>query len=135
MARFGLKRCLIPMAFAIHLPNLAYLWLAMETPTEWPIIATAVGIEQFGYGIGFASYMVYMLYIARGPHQTTHFAICTGLMALGMMAPGYVSGYIQEWLGYENFFIWVMLAAIPSFVVTMLVRVEGDFGRTGAATA
>ena len=89
----------------------------------------AVGVEQFGYGLGFAAYTLYMLYISKGAHSTAHFAICTGFMALGMMLPGMVSGWIQEALGYQHFFIWVLLVTIPSFAVVALIPLDADFGR------
>jgi PAT family beta-lactamase induction signal transducer AmpG len=89
----------------------------------------AVGLEQFGYGFGFTAYTLYMLYVARGEHSTAHFAICTGFMALGMMIPGMFSGWLQEILGYEHFFIWVLLAAIPSFAIVALIPLDADFGR------
>ena len=73
--------------------------------------------------------MLYMLYVARGEHQTVHFALCTGLMALGMMIPGMFSGWLQELLGYQHFFIWVMLATIPGFLVTWLIPLDPQFGK------
>ncbi len=88
-----------------------------------------VAVEQFGYGFGFAAYMIYMLYVAQGPHQTAHYAICTGFMALGMMIPGMFTGWLQEIIGYQHFFVWVMVATIPGFVVTALIRPDPEFGR------
>ena len=70
-----------------------------------------------------------MMYIARGEHQTAHYAICTGFMALGMMLPGMAAGWIQEQLGYVNFFWWVLLATLPSLLVTALLRIDPAFGR------
>jgi PAT family beta-lactamase induction signal transducer AmpG len=73
--------------------------------------------------------MLYMIYFSRGEHETAHFAICTGFMALGMMLPGMVSGWLQELMGYRTFFFWVMAATIPSFIVAALIPLRGDFGR------
>jgi PAT family beta-lactamase induction signal transducer AmpG len=97
-------------------------------------INVAVGIEQFGYGFGFAAYMLYMLYVSRGEHETAHYALCTGFMALGVMIPGWFSGRIEESLGYLGFFTWIMVATIPSFVVAAIVfsRVDPSFGRREA---
>lgn len=128
VARFGLGRWLVWMAVAINLPNLVYVALAYAMPTASWAVATGVAVEQFGYGFGFAGYMLYMLYLSQGPHQTAHYAFCTGLMALGMMLAGMISGQIQEWLGYQGFFVWVMIATVPSFIVTLLVRVDPTFG-------
>lgn len=120
-ARYGVRRCLLPMAAAINLPNVVYVFLAFQRPTSELAIGTAVALEQFGYGLGFAGYLLVMLHAARGAHQTAHYALCTGLMALGMMLPGMISGDLQMWLGYQWFFVWIMVATLPSFAVTVLV--------------
>ncbi len=126
VARDGLRRWFFPMALAINLPNAAYAWLAFTQPESiWPI-ATAIGLEQFGYGFGFAGYMLYMLQLSRGDHQTAHYALCTGFMALGMMIPMKYSGALQEWLGYEKFFLWVLAATIPSLIITLLAPLREE---------
>ena len=128
-ARNGLKYWLWWMVMAINLPNAVYILLAYLQPQSLLSIVLAVGVEQFGYGLGFAAYTLYMLYVARGAHSTAHFAICTGFMALGMMLPGMISGWIQEALGYQHFFVWVLLATIPSFAVVAFIPLDADFGR------
>jgi PAT family beta-lactamase induction signal transducer AmpG len=127
-ARNGLKYWLLWMVLAINLPNVVYIFLSSVLPENLWIINLAVGIEQFGYGFGFAAYMLYMLYISNGAHQTAHYAICTGFMALGMMIPGMFSGWLQELIGYQYFFIWVLVATVPSFIVTMLIPLDKSFG-------
>jgi PAT family beta-lactamase induction signal transducer AmpG len=131
VARDGLGRWLWPMAIAINLPNLAYLWLAVAQPESLWAVSLAVGLEQFGYGFGFTAYMVYCMVIARGDHQTVHYALCTGFMAAGMMIPGMVSGWLQEQLGYLGFFGWVMVATIPSLMATACIPVDPAEGRRG----
>lgn len=130
-SRFGLRACLPWMVAAINLPNAVYLALAYWQPNQLWIVNAAVGIEQFGYGFGFAAYMLYMLYVSRGHHETAHYALCTGFMALGIMIPGWFSGRIQEALGYTGFFAWIMVATIPSFLVAAIVyaRIDPSFGR------
>lgn len=128
-AKNGLKFWLVWMVIAINLPNVVYIFLSSALPDSLFIINLAIGVEQFGYGFGFAAYMLYMLYIAKGEHQTAHYAICTGFMALGMMIPGMFSGWLQEQIGYQYFFIWVLIATLPSFVVTMLIPLDRSFGQ------
>jgi PAT family beta-lactamase induction signal transducer AmpG len=127
-ARFGLRSCLWVMVLAINVPNLAYVYLATFQPTDFWRIVAAVGIEQFGYGFGFAGYMLYMLYISQGSHETAHYALCTGFMALGIMLPGMFSGVLADRWGYPLFYWWVLVATIPSFIVTMLIHVDPQFG-------
>ena len=92
-----------------------------------------MAVEQFGYGFGFTAYLLYMIHIARGEHQTAHYAICTGFMALGMMLPGMWSGWLQDHIGYRHFFVWVILATVPSFLVVLWIPLEREFGRKATA--
>jgi len=128
-AQQGLKYWLWWMVLAINLPNAVYVFLSQVQPESLLVVNLAVAIEQFGYGFGFTAYMLFMLYAARGEHQTAHYAICTGFMALGMMIPGMISGWLQAKLGYQGFFIWVMVATIPSFLVCWFVPIDAEFGK------
>jgi len=128
-ARQGLKFWLPFMVCAIHLPNLVFLYLAYALPDNLAAITACIAVEQFGYGFGFAAYMIYMLYLAQGEHQTAHYAICTGFMALGMMLPGMMTGWIQETIGYQHFFVWIIICTIPGFLVTALIRPDPEFGK------
>ncbi len=130
-SRHGLKAWLWAMVFIMHVPDAVFIYLSYAQPDHLPIITGCIALEQFGYGFGFTAYMLYMIYIARGQHETAHYAICTGFMALGMMIPGMWSGWLQETIGYQHFFVWVILATIPSFLVVLLIPLDRDFGRKG----
>ena len=127
-SRNGLKYWLWWMVIAINLPNLVYVYLSYALPESFFLICASVAVEQFGYGFGFTAYMLYQIYVSEGKHKTAHFAFCTGLMALGMMIPGMVSGWIQEMIGYQHFFIWVVICTIPSFIMVKLIDVDPGFG-------
>jgi PAT family beta-lactamase induction signal transducer AmpG len=129
VSRHGLKFWLWPMLLAIHLPDAVFIWLAYAQPDNLCAIGMGVAIEQFGYGFGFTAFMLYLIYIARGEHRTAHYAICTGFMALGMMIPGMWSGWLQAHLGYAHFFVWVILATIPSFIVAAKIPLHAEFGK------
>ncbi|MCI0692759.1 MFS transporter [candidate division KSB1 bacterium] len=128
-ARNGLKFWLWWMVLAINLPDAVYVYLAHALPDSFWTINLCVAIEQFGYGFGFTAYMLYMIYVSEGEHKTAHFAICTGFMALGMMLPGMFSGWLQEIIGYQNFFMWVVLATIPGFIATKFIPLDPEFGK------
>jgi MFS transporter, PAT family, beta-lactamase induction signal transducer AmpG len=113
----------------VHIPNLAFVFLAYTQPTNTVLITAAIMIEQFGYGFGFAAYLLFMIMVADGPFKTAHYSICTGFMALGMMLPGMVSGWIQSQLGYPQFFVWVCVCTIPSILVTAFLKIDPAFGR------
>ncbi|RNC63548.1 MFS transporter [Proteiniphilum sp. X52] len=133
-SRKGLKYWLWPMALAITLPNAAYLLLAIYQPQSFIWINVAVAIEQLGYGFGFTAYMLYLIYFSQGEHKTAHYSICTGFMALGMMLPGMAAGWIQEQLGYVNFFIFILIATIPTFLLIPFMKVDKDFGKAKKET-
>ena len=132
-SRDGLKRWLWPMLFAIHVPDAVFIYLAYTQPTNVWIIQACVVLEQFGYGFGFTAFLLYMIHIARGEHQTAHYAICTGFMAMGMMFPGMWSGWLQDHIGYRHFFVWVILATVPSFLVATRIPLDDEFGKKAAA--
>lgn len=129
VSRKGLKYWLWWMALAINLPNLSYLLLSVFMPDSLWWITAAVVLEQFGYGFGFTAYLLYAIYISEGQFKTAHYAIATGFMALGMMIPGMMSGWLQEIIGYRNFFGWVMLCTLPIFLVLPRIRIDEEFGK------
>jgi PAT family beta-lactamase induction signal transducer AmpG len=129
ISRFGLKRALWPMVVVMHVPDLVFVYLATALPTSTVLISACLAVEQFGYGFGFAAFMLYMILVADGEHKTAHYAICTGFMALGMMLPGMVSGWIQDHLGYQKFFIWACISTLPAFFMTARVRIAPEFGK------
>ncbi|TDO02578.1 AmpG family muropeptide MFS transporter [Sunxiuqinia elliptica] len=128
VARHGMKKWLWPMVLAMNLPNLVYVFLAFTQTQSLTVITASVVVEQFGYGFGFTAYMLYMIYLSEGKHKTAHYALCTGFMALGMMLPGMVSGWIQELIGYKYFFVWVMLCTIPGFIIINFLKIDPKFG-------
>ncbi len=125
----GLKKWMFPMILALNLPNLLYALLAFWQPSSTLFATLVVIIEQFGYGFGFAAYLMFMIYVAEGVSKTSHYAIATGFMALGMMLPGMVSGIIQEVIGYTGFFIWVAAAAVPGIILTRYIQYPNDYGK------
>ena len=141
ISRGGLRKWLWPMALSLTLPCIFYCGLAMWQPSDFALICTAIGLEQFGYGFGFTAFMLYLIYFSRGESQTSHYAFCTAFMALGMMLPGMAAGWIHDLLehlnlfgaagpqGYVNFFWVVMLSCAATFGVCMNVKIDPEFGR------
>ncbi|BBE19548.1 AmpG permease [Aquipluma nitroreducens] len=124
----GFRYWLWWMVLAINVPHLAYVYMSFAQPENQLIIGLCVVLEQFSYGFGFTAYMLYMIYISEGKNKTAHFAIATGFMALGMMLPGMFSGWLQEIIGYPNFFVWVMLCMIPGMIPVFFINVKPEFG-------
>lgn len=122
IARKGLKKCMVPMALSVALPCAVYLFLAIVQPSSLWTVGACIVFDQFGYGFGFTAYTVYMMRFAQGPLKTSHYAICTGFMALSMLLPGAVAGYLQESLGYVGFFILVMICCFATLFISLSAR-------------
>jgi PAT family beta-lactamase induction signal transducer AmpG len=133
ISRDGLKKWLLPMVLSLNIPNAFYAFLALTGTTHIVPVVTTVVLEQFGYGFGIAGFMVYLIYIAEGASKTSHYALATGFMALGMMLPGLISGFMQEWLGYDGFFIWVVIGALPALFILKYLDYPPDYGKKGAS--
>ncbi len=132
LSRKGLKFWIWIMVCAVHLPNLVYVYLSQALPDNFHLINLCVAVEQFGYGFGFTAYTMFMIMVSEGEYKTVHYAISTGIMALGMMLPAMLSGWLQEQLGYQNYFLWVMAATIPGFIVAGIVKIDPEFGKKKA---
>ena len=128
-AKKGLKFWIWWMLVAINLPDLVYVYLSFTQSSNMLIVNIMVALEQFGYGFGFTAFLLVLIYISEGNHKTAHYAIATGLMALGMMLPGLISGWIQSMIGYKYFFVWVTISTIPAFVITYFLKIDPEFGK------
>lgn len=128
-AKGGLKRWLMPMAWSMSLTCLTFVFLSYCPGQPLWVINACVFVEQFGYGFGFTAYMLYLIYFSEGPLRTAHYAICTGFMALGMMLPGMAAGWLQETIGYQNFFIWTMVCCVATVAVCPLLKIDPEFGK------
>lgn len=129
LSHYGLKKCIWYMVAAISVPDLVYVYLSWLPTQNMALVSTCIFIEQMGYGFGFTAYTLFLMYFARGEHQTSHYAISTGIMALGMMLPGMISGILQEHMGYRTFFIWVIACCAVTCVVSAIIKYEPDFGK------
>ncbi|WP_281234788.1 MFS transporter [Flavobacterium gelatinilyticum] len=129
ISKQGLTKWMFPMFLAMHLPILGFILLAFFHPSSIYYIYAVVILEQFGYGFGFTGFMMYLIHVAEGESKTAHYALATGFMALGMMLPGMLSGFIQKYLGYQNFFIWVLIATIPGLILSRFLIFPKDFGK------
>lgn len=137
VSKYGFRRCLWPMVFALHIPDVFYLYMAYAQPALQQItvfgrsipfgsIPLLVAAEQFGYGIGFTIFTVYLIMISKGKYKTANYAISTGIMALGMMVPGMVSGILQQAIGYRHFFLVVCLLTIPGILVIFRLPIKDE---------
>ena len=128
-SKWGLKKALWPMALSLTLPCLSFVFLAAYQPENLLLISSCVALDQFGYGFGFTAYMLYLIYFSDGAFKTAHYSLCTAFMALSMMLPGMVAGYLQEAVGYVWFFAFVMFCCLVTVAVTLLLKVDPEYGK------
>lgn len=130
-SRIGLKKSIWWMAACMTLPCFTFVYLAIVQPENLFAISTAIAVEQFGYGFGFTAYMLYMMYFSEGEFKTSHYAICTAFMALSMMIPGMFAGYIQESIGYTDFFWMVIACCVATVIVTIFAdrKIDPEYGK------
>lgn len=122
VAHRGLQKSLFSLCCVFNLPFVAYTLLAIYQPESLWLIGGGIVLEYFGYGFGFVGLTLFMMQqIAPGKHQMAHYAFASGIMNLGVMLPGMLSGYVSDWLGYRDFFIFVLVCTIPAFLITWFV--------------
>jgi len=118
----GLRKSLLVLCAGFNIPFAVYLALAFTQPADLPLITSMVSLEYLGYGFGFIGLQLFMMQqIAPGPYRTAHYAFATSLMNFGFLIPSAISGFLSDFLGYRDFFIWVMAATLPSFLISWLV--------------
>ena len=124
-AWLGLKRALPLLILAMNVPNAVFWYLSDAQPVSMPLIVSALGLEMFGYGFGFVGVILFIMQVvASGPYQAAHYALRTGFMQLGFVLFRTISGDIQQALGYRDFFLWVLVAALPVLVLSRFMRIE-----------
>lgn len=130
-SKVGLRKSMWIMAAFMTLPCLSFVYLGVFQPENIVAITTAIAVEQFGYGFGFTAYMLYMIYVSEGEYKTAHYSFCTAFMGLSMMIPGLFAGYIQEALGYKDFFWMVIACCIATIAVTFFAyhKVDPNYGK------
>ena len=124
-ASLGLKRAMPFLIVAMNLPNAVFWYLSVAQPESLGVIAAGLGIEMFGYGFGFVGVILFIMQVvASGPYQTAHYALGTGFMQLGFVLSKMISGDIQQWLGYRQFFLWVLACAVPVLLMCRFMRLQ-----------
>lgn len=119
ISHFGLRRTIFSLCCIFNIPYIVYFLLSFCQPSNLLVIGTAIVFEYFGYGFGFVGLTLFMMQqIAPGKHKMAHYAFASGIMNLGVMIPGMVSGFLSDWLGYSHFFVWVLVASVPAFIIT-----------------
>jgi PAT family beta-lactamase induction signal transducer AmpG len=134
-AWLGLRRAMFFLVLGMNLPNLAFFFLSTTMPTSYAVIAGAIFVENFGFGFGFVGIILFIMQVVSiGKYRTAHYAFGTGFMALGLSLFKSISGDIQVALGYQHFFLWVLVSAIPVLLLSLWIVPKGTGTAEAAAT-
>ncbi len=131
ISKIGLKRSFWILAAAMNVPNLLYLLAALIPPLQTvPILAGFMFFDQFGYGFGFAGYLICLQAIAqRNPQFTTaHYAIATGMGGFLIALAGTLAGTLMATLDFWVIFVIVLVFAIPCLLTIRLIPVDETEG-------
>lgn len=120
LSRFTLKKCFIPFTLLAALGNMSYLIISYYSMHSVAQIIFCILIAQFCFGLSNSAYMLYLvnLFSASKKYSMSLYAIGTAIMLAGMMVAGSISGYLQVWLGYNGFFLWIILVGLSVVGVT-----------------
>ena len=122
ISSLGLKKALFSLVCIFNLPFLVYAWFAWAQPSSALLIGSGIVLEYFGYGFGFVGLTLFMMQqVAPGKHQMAHYAFASAIMNLSVMLTGAVSGFLSDALGYKLFFIVVMVATVPVFILSRVI--------------
>ena len=104
-----------------------YAYFAWAQPSSILLIGSGIVLEYFGYGFGFVGLTLFMMQqVAPGKYQMAHYAFASAIMNLSVMVTGAASGFLSDAVGYKAFFIIVMLATIPVFILSKIIPFRED---------
>jgi PAT family beta-lactamase induction signal transducer AmpG len=129
VARIGIRRAIFPLALIFNLPNGLFIYLAATQPSSLWIIGLCSTVEKFALGMGTTSLlMVLMQRVAPGRFQTAHYGFAMAVMNLGLIVPSMTAGYVGDFLGYRNYFVYLLLLSIPSIIIAVKLPLAGEPG-------
>ena len=127
ISHFGLKKTLFSLVCIFNLPFLVYAYFAWAQPSSVLLIGSGIVLEYFGYGFGFVGLTLFMMQqVAPGRYQMAHYAFASAIMNLSVMVTGAASGFLSDAVGYKAFFLIVMLATVPAFILSKIIPFRED---------
>lgn len=128
--RFGLKKCIWYMFILVNIPHFIYIYLAYAMPTNKVIILLLQVFENFATTISLAAYtMIALLLVKNSHYKTAHFAFISIFKIIGIMLPSIFSGVIEQRIGYQHFFVFVILTMIPCAFIIPFIKIDAGFGK------
>jgi len=140
MVSLGINRALWIFGVVQVVTIFGYVWLASLGPqaaidaAALVRLATVIGLEALGAGLGTAAFVAF---IARSTHPlytATQFALFTSLAAVPRTFVNATTGWLVEWMGWTQFFMWCVVLALPGMALLLKVAPWRANHSTPAAT-
>ncbi len=130
ISKFGLKKCMWYMLAFVNLPHAVYIYLAYARPESQIVVLCLQVMEHFSTTFSLTAYTMITFHLVKdSAYKTAHYAFISGIMVAGVMLPSMFSGAIQQALGYQHFFIYVMFTMIPSMLIMPFIKITDAYGK------
>ena len=101
--------------------NFGY-WLLAVLPKNYPLMTTAIGMENLCGGLGTAAFVAFLMTLTDKRFSAAQFALLSALAAVGRVYVGPASGVMVEAFGWPSFFVLTVVAALPGLLLLALLR-------------
>jgi PAT family beta-lactamase induction signal transducer AmpG len=98
--------------------------LAATGPVIW-LLAAVISFEYLGVGLGTAAFVAYMARESSRTFAATQIALFTALAALPRSMANASTGFLVESLGWVEFYLLCMVAAVPGMLLLLWVAPWG----------
>ena len=120
MIKIGINRALWIFGFMQMFATLSFAWLAISGYSPL-ILGITVGLEFFAAGLGTTAFLAYIAKTTNPKFTATQFALFTGLSAVPRTITNASTGYLVEFFGWHNFFIFCSFIAIPGMILLIKI--------------
>jgi MFS transporter, PAT family, beta-lactamase induction signal transducer AmpG len=121
MAKMRLYRALLVFGLLQAFTNLGFMLLA-ASGKSYPLMVSVIGLENLCGGMGTAAYVALLMALCDRRFSATQYALLSALSAVGRVYVGPVAGYLVEALGWQTFFFFTFLIALPGLALLVWMR-------------
>ena len=114
---FGFGQLITILGFVI----LAHEGIGSDTAPSVFLLAFVIIAECLGAGLGTSAFVAFLSAQTNKTYAATQFALLTSLSAVPRTFCNATTGYIVEFMGWENFFIFCTVLAIPGMLLLLKV--------------
>ena len=116
--RLGISRCLWIFGILQALSTACFAVLA-RMGEHLPTLAGVIAFENFSSGMGTSAFVAFMASITNKKFTATQYALLSSLMGMPRVFASAPTGFMAKHMGWEGFFIFCTLIAIPGMLMLM----------------